>query len=111
MSLLTIWTSNILIIFIVKFAVILALIFLLQIKKANKYWRFLWLLMAIYLILFQIVGTISNNQVAEQAPPLEQAPSVEVRKQTGINFALIWAYYPIMFAMLGFFLLDIGWKD
>ena len=112
MSLLTIWTSNILIIFLVKFIIIGALIYLLVgVKKANDYSRYLWLMMAVYLILFQTVGFISNRQVAEANPPLESAPSVEVRAKTGMSFALIWAYFPIGFAMLNFWLWNLGWRD
>lgn len=112
MSLLTIWTDNILIIFLVKFLVIGALIYLLVgVKKAGDYSRYLWLMMAVYLILFQTVGFISNRQVAEQNPPLEEAPSIEVRARTGMNFALIWAYFPIGFAMLSFWLWNWGWRE
>ena len=112
MSLLTIWTSNILIIFLIKFAVIGALIYLLVgVKKASDYSRYLWLMMAVYLILFQTVGFISNRQVADINPPLESAPSIEVRAKTGINFALIWAYFPIGFAMLSFWLWNLGWRN
>ncbi len=112
MSLLTIWTDNILIIFLVKFIIIGALIYLLLgVKKAGDYSRYLWLMMAVYLILFQTIGFISNRQVAEANPPIESAPSVEVRAKTGINFALIWAYFPIGFAMLSFFLWNLGWRN
>jgi len=112
MSLLTIWTDSILIIFLVKFAVIGGLIYLLVgVKKANDYSRYLWLMMAVYLILFQTIGFISNRQVAEANPPLESAPSIEVRARTGINFALIWAYFPIGFGMLSFALWNLGWRD
>ena len=112
MSLLTIWFSNIWIIFLIKFAVIGALIYLLiGVKKAGDYSRYLWLMMAVYLILFQFVGFISNMQVAEQDPSIESAPSVEVRTTTGINFALIWGYFPIGFAMLSFWLWNLGWRD
>lgn len=112
MSLLTIWTDNILIIFLVKFAVIGGLIYLLVgVRKASDYLRYLWLMMAVYLILFQTVGFISNRQVAEANPPLESAPSVEVRIKTGFNFSLIWAYWPICFSMLSFWLWNIGWRN
>ena len=112
MSLLTIWTDSILIIFLVKFAVIGGLIYLLVgVKKANDYSRYLWLMMAVYLILFQTIGFISNRQVAEANPPLESAPSIEIRARTGINFALIWAYFPIGFGMLSFALWNLGWRD
>ena len=111
MSLLTIWTDNILIIFLVKFAVIGGLIYLLVgVKKAGDYNRYLWLMLAVYLILFQTLGFISNRSVAYQNPDISQAPSVEVRARTGINFALIWAYFPIGFAMLSFWLWNIGWR-
>ena len=112
MSLLTIWFSNIWIIFIIKFVVIGGLIYLLiGVKRANDYWRYLWLMMAVYLILFQFVGFISNRQVAKANPDISQAPSVEVRATMGINFALIWGYFPIGFAMLSFWLFRWGWKD
>lgn len=111
MSMLTIWTNNILIIFAVKFLVVGGLIYLLVgIKQTNDYNRFLWVMVAVYLILFQTVGAISNRQVAEQNPDIEDAPSVEVRASTGINFALLYAYYPIAFAMLSFWLWSIGWR-
>jgi len=112
MSLLTIWTENILIIFAVKFLVIGALIYLLiGVKKAGDYSRYLWLMMAVYLILFQTIGFISNRQVAESNPPLEEAPTIEVRAKTGINFAIVWAYFPIAFSMLSFWLWNFGWRS
>lgn len=112
MSLLTIWTTNIIIIFLVKFIVIGGLIYLLiGVKEAGDYSKYLWLMMAIYLILFQTVGFVSNRQVAEANPPLEEAPSVEVRAKVGINFALIWGYFPIGFAMLNFWLWNWGWRN
>ena len=112
MSLLTIWFQNIWIIFLIKFMVIGALIYLLMgVKQANDYSRYLWLMMAVYLILFQTIGFISNRQVAEANPPIESAPSVEVRARTGINFALIWGYWPIFFSMLSFWLWRWGWRD
>lgn len=111
MSPLTVFTDNILIIFLVKFAVVGGLIYLLiGVKEAGDYSRYLWLMMAIYLILFQTLGFISNRQVAEANPPIEQAPSVEVRIRTGFNFALIWGYFPIGFAMLSFWLWNWGWR-
>ncbi len=112
MSLLTIWFQNIWIIFLIKFIIIGALIYLLVgVKKASDYSRYLWLMMAVYLILFQTVGFISNRQVAEANPPLESAPSIEVRARTGMSFALIWAYFPIGFAMLNFWLWNLGWRN
>ncbi len=112
MSLLTIWFTNIWIIFLIKYVIIGALIYLLVgVKKANDYSRYLWLMMAVYLILFQTVGFISNRQVAEQNPSIESAPSVEVRASTGISFALIWAYFPIGFGMLSFGLWNLGWRS
>ena len=112
MSFLTILTDNILIIFAVKFAVIGGLIYLLLgVKKASDYSKYLWLMMAVYLILFQTLGFVSNRQVAAQNPPVESAPSVEVRMKTGINFSLLYAYYPIFFAMLCFWLFRIGWRN
>jgi len=68
-------------------------------------------MMGVYLILFQFLGFISNRQVAEANPPIESAPSVEVRTSTGINFALIWGYFPIGFSMLSFWLWNLGWRN
>ena len=68
-------------------------------------------MMAVYLILFQPVGFISNRSVANQNPDISQAPSVEVRASTGINFAIIWGYFPIGFAMLSFWLWNWGWRS
>lgn len=110
MSALTVMTDNILLIFAVKFIVIGVLFWLLLKKEAGDYNRFLWLMAAVYLILFQAVGTINNRQVAEMNPPVEQAPSAEVRIQTGFNFALLYAYYPIAFAMLCFWLWNVGYR-
>ena len=111
MSPLVVMTKNIFIITIVKFGVVGGLVYMLLIKKTNDYFRFLWIMCAIYLILFQIVGAINNRQVAELNPPIEQAPSVEVRVKTGINFSLIWGYYPILFSMLSFWLWNFGWRE
>jgi len=112
MSPLTLLTNNLLIIFLVKFGVITGLIYLLTFQqKVSSYWRYLLVMMAVYLILFQTVGFINNRQVAKANPPLESAPSKEVRLKTGINFAMIWAYYPIFFSMLCFWLFNLGWED
>ena len=112
MSLLTIWFQNIWIIFLIKFAVIGALIYLLiGVKKAGDYSKFVWIMVSVYLILFQTVGFISNRQVATENPPIESAPSVEVRAATGINFAIIWGYFPIGFGLLSFFLWNLGWRE
>jgi len=111
MSMLTIWTSNILIIFLVKFLILGGLVYLLVgVKEASDYWRFLWLMMTLYLIIFQAVGTINNRKVAIANPDIEDAPSIEVRASTGISFAFLWAYYPIGFAMLSFWLWNKGWR-
>lgn len=111
MSLLTVMTDSIIIIFFFKYVVIFGLIYLLVgVKSASDYWRFLWLMMAVYLIIFQTIGTINNRQVAAANPPVESAPSEEVRVQTGINFALIWAYYPIGFSMLCFWLWNLSYR-
>lgn len=112
MSPLTVMTSNIVIIFVVKFGVIFGIIYLLlYVKNASDYWKYLWLMMSVYLILFQFVGFISNREVAAINPPVESAPSAEVRVQTGINFALLYAYYPIAFSMLSFWLWRWGWME
>lgn len=110
MSPLTVLTDNILIIFVVKFAVIGGLIYLLTLKKAPDMFRFLWILVSLYLIIFQMFGAISNIQVTESAPPLESAPSEEARVAKGISFAFLWAYYPIVFSMAGFYLWNKGWR-
>ncbi len=111
MSLLTIWFSSTWVIFLIKFVVIGALIYmLLKVDQAGDYSKFLWIMVSVYLILFQTVGFISNRQVAEANPPLESAPSVEVRATTGINFALIWGYFPIGFGLMSFWIWNIGWR-
>lgn len=111
MSPLTVLTGNILIIFICKFIILAGLAYLLcGVNHTSDYNRYLWIMMAVYLILFQTVGFINNRQVAAINPPVEQAPSEEVRLKTGINFSLLYAYYPIAFAMLSFFLWNIGWR-
>ena len=111
MSPLTVMTQNVLIIFIVKFVVIFGLMYLLLfVKQASDYWRYVWLMMAVYLIFFQTLGTISNREVAAADPPIESAPTQEVRLAVGFNFALLWAYYPIGFSMLCFWLWNLGWR-
>ena len=111
MSALTLLTSNLWLIFLVKFGVIFGLIYLLVfVKTSNSYLTFLWVMVSVYLIIFQGIGAINNLQVAEQNPPPESAPSHEVRLSTGNNFALFWAYYPIAFSMLCFWLWNLGWR-
>lgn len=111
MSPLVLFTNNIFLIALVKFGVIAGLIYMLLKVKGNDYFKFLWIMCAVYLILFQVLGAISNKQVADQAPPPEAAPPPEVRIQTAINISFFYAYYPIAFAMLSFFLWNLGWRD
>ena len=111
MSLLTVITNNVLIIFFVKFLVIGGLLYLLWgVRRASDYWRFVWLMMAVYLIFFQLVGAISNRQVAIAAPSLESAPSVDERVSVGLSFSLLYGYYPIAFGMFCFWLWNWGWR-
>ena len=110
MSLLVLFTNNIFLIFLVKFGVISGLIYMLLKAKANDYFRFLWIMCSLYLIIFQALGSIANRQVAEQAPPPEAAPSTEVKVQTSVNISFFYAYYPIAFAILSFWLWNFGWR-
>jgi len=110
MSPLVLFTNNIFLIALVKFGVIAGLIYMLLKAKANDYFRFLWIMCSLYLIIFQILGAVSNRQVAEQAPPPEAAPSTEVKIQTNINISFLYAYYPIAFAMLSFWIWNFGWR-
>lgn len=110
MSPLTLLTTNDIVLFIIKFSVITALCYLLlKPRDRSDYLNYLYIMSAVYLIIFQSVGAISNRQVAEAAPPVEAAPSKEVRLQTGLNFAFVWGYFPIGFSMLCFWLWKIGW--
>jgi len=68
-------------------------------------------MMSVYLIVFQLVGGMMNLKVAEQAPPIESAPSVEQRVDVGVSFAFLWAYYPMLFSMLCFWLYRCGWGN
>ena len=111
MSALVVFTKSIWIITLVKFGVIAGLIYMLvKVKSVSDQFKFLWILVAVYLIFAQGVGALSNHQVAEANPPPEAAPSEEVRLKTGFNFAMLYAYYPILFAMLGFKLWEWGWR-
>jgi len=111
MSPLVLLTNNILIIALVKFGVIIGLIYMLLKVNGNDYFKFLWIMCSLYLIIFQALGTVSNRQVAAQAPPPEAAPSKEVRMQTAINISFLYAYYPILFSMISFFLWNLGWRE
>ena len=79
--------------------------------KGNDYFKFLWIMCAVYLIIFQVLGAISNKQVADQAPPPEAAPSKEVRIQTAYTISMLYAYYPMMFSMISFWLFRWGWRS
>ena len=110
MSLLTVLFKSIYTIFLIKFAVVFLLCWLLYThRKINDYLIFLYIMMSVYLILFQLVGGISNMMLQASEPSLESAPSIEQRTEIGISFAMVWAYYPICFAMLCFWLFRWGW--
>ena len=111
MSPLVLFTNNIFIIALVKFGVVAGLIYMLIKVKGNDYFKFLWIMCALYLIIFQVLGAISNKQVADQAPPPEDAPSKEVRMQTAYTISMLYAYYPMMFSMISFWLFRWGWRD
>lgn len=110
MSPMVVMTKNIFIISLVKFGVVFGLCYMLLKAKTNDYFRFLWIMCGVYLILFQALGTMSNRQVAAQAPPPEAAPPKEVRVQTAINISFLYAYYPIIFSMLSFWIWNWGWR-
>ena len=111
MSPLVIFTNNIFLIALVKFGVIGGLIYMLLKVKGNDYFRFLWIMCALYLIIFQVLGAVANKQVADQAPQPEDAPSKEVRIQTAVTISMLYAYYPIAFSMLSFWLFRWGWRS
>ena len=70
----------------------------------------IWIMCSIYLILFQFIGMVSNMQVAEQAPPPEAAPTTEQKVQATITISMLYAYYPIVFSLIAFWLWDWGWR-
>lgn len=108
---LVVLTKNIIILFSVKFLVVgLLILFLLKKSYTSDYARYLWILCAVYLIFAQGLGAISNRQVAEANPdPIDAPPPKEMAKM-GFNFALLYAYYPIIFSMLSFWLWNLGWR-
>ena len=108
---LVLFTNNIFLIALVKFGVIAGILYMLFKVRGNDYFKFLWIMCAFYLIIFQAIGTISNRQVAEQAPPPEAAPSTEVKVQASVNIAMFYAYYPILFSMLCFWIWNWGWRE
>src|SRR3990167_10367103 len=75
MSPLVVATKSILIIFLVKFGVIAGLAWLILKAYGADIWRFLWIMMCVYLIFAQILGAIANLQVAKSNPPPEAAPT------------------------------------
>ncbi len=111
MSPLVLFTNNIFLIALIKFGVVAGLIYMLIKVKGNDYFKFLWIMCALYLIIFQVIGAISNKQVADQAPPPEAAPSKEVRMQTAYTISMLYAYYPMAFAMISFWLFRWGWRN
>ncbi len=107
-------TKNILILFSVKFLVVGLLIFMLLKKSYNNdYARYLWILCAVYLIFAQGVGAVSNRQVVAQNPdPIKNPPPpAKEMAKIGFNFALLYAYYPLAFSMLGFWIWQWGWRN
>ena len=108
---LVLFTNNLFIIALVKFGVISGLIYMLIKVKGNDYFKFLWIMCALYLIIFQILGAVANKQVADQAPPPEAAPSTEVKMQTNLTISFLYAYYPMAFAMISFWLFRWGWRN
>ena len=105
-------TKNIIILFSIKFLVVGLLIFILLKKSYNNdYMRYLWIMCAVYLIFAQGLGAVNNRQVASQNPDPADAPPPQQMAKIGFNFALLYAYYPIMFSMLSFWLWRWGWRD
>ncbi len=104
-------TKNVAILFGIKFLVIGAISYLLLHKMyTNDYANYLWIMCAVYLIFAQGLGSFNNQQVAAQDPdPSTAPPPVEMAK-IGFNFALLYAYYPIIFSMLSFWMWQWGWR-
>ena len=111
MSPLVVLTKSIIIITLVKFGIIGGITWILLNKRFNDYFKFLYLLCAVYLILFQFVGAFNNKQVADINPDPTTAPPPKEMARIGFNFALLYAYYPIIFAMLGFWIWKWGWEE
>lgn len=103
-------TENLFFIFLVKFVVLVLIIYLLCQRKSGDYLRFIWIMCSLYLIIFQVIGGISNMQVAKQAPPVKSAPSEEARLQAAVNISMFYAYYPILFSLISFFIWNKGWR-
>ena len=111
MSPLVLLTNNIIVIALIKFAVIAGIVYLLlKARYAKEHWKFLWVMVSVYLIFAQMIGTMNNRQVAEANPLPESAPSKEVRLKAGISFAWLYAYYPMIFAIVSFKIWEWGWR-
>jgi len=98
MSPLVALTKNIVILFGAKFLVVgLLIYFLLKKKYNNDYARYLWIMCAVYLIIFQGLGAISNRQVAEQNPDPADAPPPKEMAKIGFNFYIVCLLSDILF--------------
>lgn len=97
-----IWTKSIWVPILLKIAVIAGLCYLISRLYLSDFKRFVWVLLAVYLIFTQIIGGISNLQTAKAQPTPDMVLEPSAAVKTYINYQIIWVYFPVIMALIAF---------
>lgn len=96
-------TKSVLLMFVLKFAVIGGLIFMILRKKGKTYFSsYAFVLVGIYLIIAQITGGVSNINITKEQPSLDKALPPTQAIETFTYLSLLLVYYPLLMALVGF---------
>ena len=106
-------TQSILLVVVVKLIILCGLCYLIiWNEKANTsdFKKYLATILGVFVIIMQLVGSISNIQITRENPDVELAlPPAEATN--AYNYmALIWYFYPLIIALFSFKLYEFLYK-
>ena len=96
-------TQSVLLLFALKVLVISGLAYMVFSKRNKTYFSsYAFILVGLYLIIAQFAGGISNINITYEQPAPEQALAPSQAVETFAYLSLLWIYYPLLMALLGF---------
>ena len=96
-------TKSIWLIFLLKFAVLAGLSFMILRKRQKTYFSsYTFALVGIYIIIAQVAGGVSNINTTIEQPSPDQALQPTQAIETFAYLSLLLVYYPLIMALLAF---------